>query len=207
MVTFPREFAAVGRQWAWGKKVRVAYRYIRPLTVLYARAMGPYETSTPRAWSVMADWLERNNARRLVKRGYGFIRDNPRTTAADLLRYDACVGLVGDLDADPAAGIGRQILPGGAYAVHTHVGSYDDMGGVFSKLHTSLVQKRGLSVDYDRSFMAIYLNDPTLTREVHRRTELCVPVIPIRMPVSSNDDHEQDDLLAAMDGADLANVG
>jgi hypothetical protein len=40
------------------------------------------------------------------------------------------------------------------------------------------VQKRGLTIDQDRSFMTIYLNDPALTREMHRRTELCVPVLP-----------------------------
>ena len=27
-----------------------------------------------------------------------------------------------------------------------------------------------------------------MTREMHRRTELCVPVVPIRMPLSGNDD-------------------
>ena len=90
----------------------------------------------------------------------------------------------------PPRASAAQILPGGAYAVHTHVGPYDQMGDIMSKLHTSLVQKRGLSVDYDRSFMTIYLNDPALTREMHRRTELCVPVLPIRMPLSGNDDHE-----------------
>lgn len=191
--------------------MRVTYRYIRPLSVLYARVMGPYETSTPAAWGVIARWLEQNNARRLVKRGYGFMRDNPKTTAPDLLRYDACIGLVGNLDADPAAGIGRQILPGGAYAVHTHVGAYERLGSVFSKLHTSLVEKRGLSVDSDRSFMAIYLNDPLLTREVHRRTELCVPVLPVRVPVSNNDDHEheqeQDDAIGTIDPIRLAGTG
>jgi hypothetical protein len=43
-------------------------------------------------------------------------------------------------------------------------------------------------VDYDRPFMAIHLNDPAITREVHRRTELCIPVVPIAMPLASNDD-------------------
>jgi hypothetical protein len=36
--------------------------------------------------------------------------------------------------------------------------------------------------------MTIYLNDPKITREMHRRTELCVPVLPVRMPLSCNDD-------------------
>ena len=58
----------------------------------------------------------------------------------------------------------------------------------FSHLHGEVVPKRALFVDYDRPFMAIHLNDPAVTREVHRRTELCVPVVPIPMPLASNDD-------------------
>ena len=96
-------------------------------------------------------------------------------------------GLTTGLDADPEAGIGRQMLQGGAYAVHTHVRLLR-MGGLFSQLHREMVPKRGLSVDYDRPFMAIYLNDPMMTREVHRRTELCVPVLPVRMAVSVDDE-------------------
>jgi DNA gyrase inhibitor GyrI len=75
--------------------------------------------------------------------------------------------------------------------VQTHVGSYADAGELFSRLHREIVPKRGLSVDYDRPFVAIYLNDPSLTREVHRRTELCVPVLPVCMPLSSNDDGDE----------------
>ena len=54
------------------------------------------------------------------------------------------------------------------------------MGGLLSELHRDWVPKQGLAVDYDRPFMAIHLNDPHVTREVHRRTELCIPVLPLR---------------------------
>jgi hypothetical protein len=64
------------------------------------------------------------------------------------------------------------------------------MGEVLSRLHRDIVPKRGLAVDYDRPFVAIHLNDPAITREMHRRTELCVPVNPVRMPLSSNDDED-----------------
>ena len=79
------------------------------------------------------------------------------------------------------------MLSGGTYAVHTHVGSYQPMGGLLSQLHRDWVPKQGLSVDYDRPFMAIYLNDPMLTREVHRRTELCIPVLPLRVALPAED--------------------
>ena len=172
--------------------MRVTYRHIRPIAVYYARAVGPYETSAPAAWATLGRWIDQHQVRRRLKQAYGLYRDNPRTTAPELLRFDACVPVLADLDADPDAGIGRQMLPGGAYAVHTHVGAYDETGSLFSELHRDVIPKRGLTVDYDRPFLTTYLNDPALTRSVHRRTELCIPVIPIQMPLSSNDDQEVD---------------
>jgi AraC family transcriptional regulator len=168
--------------------VRVTYRYFRPMTVVFARGLGPYATSAPEAWRRMGEWLEQKQMRSRVKQYYGYFRDNPRLTAPELLRFDACVPATFGVVPDPEAGIGSQSLPGGAYAVHTHVGGYGETGELFSVLHREVVPKRGLSLDYDRPFLAIHLNDPRVTREMHRRTELCVPVLPVRMPLSSNDD-------------------
>jgi AraC family transcriptional regulator len=178
--------------------VRVTYRYVRPSTVVYARAFGPYAASAAEAWRTMDAWLATRQLRSRVKQFYGYFRDNPRLTAPELLRYDACVPATFGIVADPEAGIGSQALPGGAYAVHTHVGSYAETGQLFSRLHREIVPKRGLSLDFDRPFLTIHLNDPAVTREVHRRTELCVPVLPVRTPLSSNDDdvgHSEVDLL------------
>jgi AraC family transcriptional regulator len=135
----------------------------------------------------MNGWIDKQKARPRAKQALGLFRDNPRTTASELLRYDACIPVAFGFDADLEAGIGRQTLPGGAYAILTHVGAYAEVGGLMSSLHRDIVPKRGLSVDYDRPFTAIFLNDPMLTREIHRRTELCIPVLPVRMAMSSND--------------------
>jgi AraC family transcriptional regulator len=169
------------------KLVRVAYRHFQPVTVFYARGIGSYGCSAPQAWRAMAHWLDEHRARRRIKQAFGLLRDDPKTTAPELLRYDACVPVMLDADFPLAADINRQTLPGGAYAVHTHVGSYSEVGDLLSHLHRRIVPERALCVDYDRPFMAVYLNDPAVTREVHRRTELCVPVVPIAMPLPSND--------------------
>ena len=176
--------------------MRVTYRQIPPLTVIYARSMGPYRVSCGKAWAMLDRWLDQNGIRQRVKQGYGIFRDDPEATEPVLLRYDACVPLLMDIDAELTEGIGRQTLRGGAYAVHTHVGPYDETGAVFSQLRREIVPKRGLSVDRDRPFFAIYMNDPAMTRAVHRRTELCVPVIPICMPLSSNDDEPATEVTA-----------
>ena len=166
--------------------MRVTYRYIRPVTVLYARGNGRYEAAARQAWEKLSGWLVAHDARRHIKRGFGIFRDNPKVTATDLLRYDACVEMTPGLHVDVDAGIGRQVLGGGTHAIHTHVGSYNGLGNLLSELHHDFVPRQGLTVDYDRPFMAIHLNDPLMTREVHRRTELCVPVMPL--PLAVGDD-------------------
>lgn len=171
--------------------MRVTYSYIRPTTVVYARSTGPYAASSRDAWQRITHWLDRHQARKRVKQALGFFRDNPKTTAPELLRYDACLPAVFGIEAEPDAGISLQTLPGGAFAMHTHIGSYDELGDLFSRLHHEVVPKRGLCVDYERPFMAIYQNDPLVTREVHRRTELCVPVLPVYLPAVSNDDFSE----------------
>jgi AraC family transcriptional regulator len=167
--------------------VKISYRNERPLTVLYARAFGPYRTAVDLAWRTLGDWLDAQNARPRMRVSYGLFRDNPRVTAPDILRYDACIPLVVGLEEDERAGIRRQILAGGAYAVHIHVGAIEGTGQLFSELWRKEIPARGLKIDDDRAFRAVYLTDPTMTREMNRRTELCVPVLPIRMPLSSND--------------------
>jgi AraC family transcriptional regulator len=136
----------------------------------------------------MGEWLAQNGARKRVKLGFGVFHDNPRTTDPEIIRYDACVPVVACAGLEPAPGIGRQTLAGGAFAVYTHVGGYDEAGELLSQLHSEIIPKRALTVDYERPFVAVYLNDPLITREMHRRTELCVPVLPIPMPLATNDD-------------------
>jgi AraC family transcriptional regulator len=168
--------------------VKVVYQTIRPLTVLYARAAGPYATGTTEAWQVMGRWLDARNARPHMRVSYGLFRDNPRRVAAELLRYDACIPLVMGLEDDPDAGIHRQLLPGGAFAVYTHVGSLEQTGRLFSELYREEIPSRGMQPDDERPFLAVYRTDPTVTREQFQRTELCVPVLPLPISHANNDE-------------------
>lgn len=177
--------------------MRVAYRQMPPTGVFYARGTGPYISSCGEAWLRMEKWLA-NGARKRVKQAFGIFHDNPRTTDPELIRYDACVPVAACADLEPMQGIGRQTLPGGAFAVHTHVGGYEEIGELFSRLHTEIIPKRALTVDYERPFVAVYLNDPHITREMHRRTELCVPVVPIPMSAATNDEGRE--------GCDIAEI-
>ena len=134
------------------------------------------------AWRQMNAWLDQHQVRRQVKQGYGFFRDNPKLTAPELLRYDACVPVTRRPRRGPGGGH-RPPDAAGRRLCRAHPRRL--LRGAGSALSRSCTAKSCPSgdcrVDYDRPFMAIYLNDPTVTREVHRRTELCVPVLPVRM--------------------------
>ena len=67
--------------------MRVDYRHLLPETVFYARSVGPYVVGTREAWRVMGRWLDGHRARALMRRSFGIFRDNPRTTAPELLRW------------------------------------------------------------------------------------------------------------------------
>jgi DNA gyrase inhibitor GyrI len=167
--------------------MRIAYRQMLPTSVFYTRATGPYASSCAEAWQRLDAWLDRYCARGRVRRAFGIFHDNPRTTAPELLRYDACVPVAACAEFELEPGMGWQMLPGGAWAVHTHVGAYEETGQLYARLQNEVVPERGLTVDTGRPLLAVYLNDPRVTREAHRRTELCVPVLPIPMPLASND--------------------
>jgi AraC family transcriptional regulator len=150
---------------------------MRSSSVVYIRAVGPYQQSAKSAWDQMRAWIALHNIPRPLPRGIGFIRDNPDRTGPFLRRYDACIDLTPGLDIDYHAGVGRQTLPGGTFAVYTHVGPHRELREAFQVMKHDALRDRGLSLDADRQFMEIYLDDPGVVPVGECRTELCVPIL------------------------------
>lgn len=168
--------------------MQIGYVYIRPVEALYVRAVGPYKLAAGTAWQSMFAWLDEHGLRSRMTRGFGIINDDPQTTPEHLRRYDACVEVGEGMGVDPAAGIGRLTVPGGAYVVHRHVGRHRTIGAGFSYIHRKWVPGQGLKVDKRRPYLEIYLNDPASTPERELVTELCVPVFPAEEPAVGDRD-------------------
>jgi AraC family transcriptional regulator len=124
-----------------------------------------------RAWTA----VQKLDAR--PPRGIGFIRDNPERTGPFLRRYDACIDIAPGLEVDYHAGVGRQTLPGGTFAVYEHVGPHNELCRSFNEMKRSAVPQRGMTIDGDRAFMEVYLDDPQRVPLALCRTELCVPIM------------------------------
>jgi AraC family transcriptional regulator len=146
------------------------------MAVLYARATGPYASSSKEAWGMMLQWLDDRDLRGRVARGFGLLRDDPSRTGQFLRRYDACVEVLPGMESDLSSGIGRQTLGGGAYAVYTHVGRHADIAAAFQRFARHGLPAAGHEPDETRGFLEVYLNDPQTTNPAALSTELWIPI-------------------------------
>lgn len=85
----------------------------------FIRHVGPYELVDPSLFEELADWHARTG---LGERPFflGIGHDAPSTTAPERLRFDAAVLVPGPFRATNR--IAHQVLPGGTFALTSHVG-------------------------------------------------------------------------------------
>jgi AraC family transcriptional regulator len=93
---------------------------LRPQPVAFLRHIGPYEDVDVSLFDELAAWSRGRTG--VTGPWLGVGHDAPGITPAELLRFDACLGVAAEHH-----GRGRvafQTLPGGWYAVATHTGPY-----------------------------------------------------------------------------------
>lgn len=156
--------------------MKLNFVYLRPSQLVGFRKVGPYQETAPQAWKQMFDWLDRNNLRGHVQRGFGMAFDDPRVTAADKCRYMACIDMPEALPASAWDDMMPQNLPGGAYARHRHVGDHGNISGVIRTIREEWSNRTGVVLAKGRPLVEIYLDDPKFCDPEKLRTDLCIPV-------------------------------
>jgi AraC family transcriptional regulator len=148
-----------------------------PARVAYLRYVGPYGTTgLTRTWQRFSTWCL---ARGLVGKGhtrFGVARDAPELTAADRLRYDACVEI--DERFEPEAGdeIGVQHIAGGTYACAPFFGTGADIHERWMQLFSVWLPASVYEAD-DRPALEVYGDDSVLEPETGRFScQVCLPV-------------------------------
>lgn len=157
--------------------------YLRPATLAYVRAVGPYETSIAEAWDKMYAWVDKNGLNPSALRGYGLARDNPGAVSSEKCRYDACVLTMPEFEDRALRELGTITLPGGPYARQRQVTSYDRIHAMVATLHASYEAPHDLKIDDRRPIVTIYLEEPRRSDREDRRVDMCIPV----MVVSGSD--------------------
>ncbi|MEM7305403.1 MAG: AraC family transcriptional regulator [Planctomycetota bacterium] len=142
--------------------------------VLSARHVGPYE-EVGNAWQALMVFAAPRGLLAGGPESLGICHDDPSVTAAEHLRYDACLCV--DAEVDPASPLTVRTLPASRYALAEHTGSYEGLGVVHDWLCGAWLPDAGLW-PADRPCVEVYRNNPTNTPPERLRTDVLLPLQP-----------------------------
>jgi AraC family transcriptional regulator len=141
-----------------------------PRRVAYMRHIGPYMEVGPTFQKFMA-WAGAHGLFGPNTLVLGIGHDNPATTPAEKLRYDACVTV--DDNFKPEGEVGVQTLAGGEYGVARLRGSYEELALVYHYLFEIWLPTSGRVMAPAPPF-EIYVNSPAMVPEEDLLTDVCV---------------------------------
>lgn len=145
----------------------------RPATkVAFIRHFGPY-ASVGAAWQKICSFAGQQQLVGPKTTLIGISRDDPKLTASEQLRYDACITL--DREFSPIGEIGVQTIPGGRHAVFLHSGPYENFGATYDAIFRDWLPQSGEQLR-DAMAFELYLNTPDNTPPAGLRTEIWLPL-------------------------------
>ncbi|HYR27509.1 MAG TPA: helix-turn-helix domain-containing protein [Thermoanaerobaculia bacterium] len=149
---------------------------MRPVHLAFRRHLGPYESVPESLFDGLEAWAAR---RRMpgppVWMGIG--HDAPGTTPPERLRFDAALVVPGPFASDGK--VGYQLLPGGPFAVTTHVGPYETLPAAYGAIFPRLLALPGYQL-VGLPAVEIYHTTRVNVRYRLNHTDLCLPVSPRR---------------------------
>jgi AraC family transcriptional regulator len=145
----------------------------RPETkVIFVRHTGPY-AAVGAAWGKVCGFAARHGLVGPNHHTIGISRNDPKITAADQLRYDACVTI--DRDITPTGEVGVQTIADGRYAVFMHRGPYEQFPNSYDAIFGDWLPRSGEQLR-DQPCFELYINSPDSTPPAELRTEIWVPL-------------------------------
>ncbi|QQE12410.1 AraC family transcriptional regulator [Planctomycetota bacterium] len=150
----------------------IQIKTIDPIPVAFIRNVGPYQTITKayeKLFMAMSPKGFLNDSTKVLSIGY----DDPGTTPPEKIRADACFSVSENFE--PFGEVGYQVVPGGKYAVATHVGSYDGLKDAYRELYGSWLPKSG-HTPRDQAPFEVYVNSPQDTAPEDLITEIHLPL-------------------------------
>ncbi len=151
------------------REVRV--ERLAPRRVAFMRHVGPYDQVGP-TWGRLMGWAMTHRLP-IDSSPIALVHDDPEVTPPDRVRYDACVTIGSDFASEGEVGV--QEIPGGEYAVLTHVGPYERIGGCYAYVCGLWGPPSGRELRASPAF-EVYRNSPRDTNPEDLRTDVHVPL-------------------------------
>lgn len=148
---------------------------VQPMNLLAVGHVGPY-TKIGDAFFTLAQWLGARGVPTSGARMTGIFYDDPDQVAESKLRAKAAIHLPDAPNVTPVAPVERIQLRGGAYAMLTHVGPYEDLKAVWTWFYADWLPNSGHKTDIDAPCFELYLNTPEEVPPEALHTELYLPL-------------------------------
>lgn len=148
-------------------------RSVPERNIIFVRRTGDYITSSSKAWSAVCGYAFPRGLVGPDAKFIGISRDDPKITASDQLRYDACITV--DRPVKPEGEVGVSTLPGGKVAVFLHRGPYAELHRTYDAIYGAWLPASGQELA-EHSCYEIYLNTPEETAPADLLTEICIPL-------------------------------
>jgi AraC family transcriptional regulator len=157
--------------------VQIQLKDVPPQHVAYMRHVGPYgPRGIPELWNRFARWMAGRDLHMADTVRLGIAYDDPSVTAAEQLRYDACVVVPVDFAAD--RWVNLMDVPGGRFAAAPFVGTARDITRVWDSVFRTWLPQSGFQPD-DRPCFELYRGNPMVDDKGTFRCELYMPVRPL----------------------------
>ena len=158
--------------------MNVHVRQVPAHHVAYMRYVGPYGPhGIPELWSRLRTWMESRELPLETTVRLGVAYDDPRITAAEQCRYDACVVIPPDFPPDRWVNV--MDIPAGRYAVWEFTGSAREIGDAWDRVFRAWLPTSGYQPD-DRPCFEVYRGAPDAEATPGTfRCDLCLPVRPL----------------------------
>jgi AraC family transcriptional regulator len=157
-----------------GSKMEVKIENVKPMKVAFMRHTGPYD-QCGKTWEALCMNLGPKGLLGPGTRFVGLCHDDPEVTPPEKIRYDACL-VVGD-DFEAEGDVGVQTIGGGEYAVTKHHGPYSEFKNTYAQLCGQWAPRNGREIRSAPS-MEFYLNDPESTEPEELLTDIYMPLEP-----------------------------
>ena len=158
-----------------GANMQVKIERLEPQRVAFVRHVGPYH-EVGQAWEKVCARLGKEGLIGPDSRFIGVCHDDPEVTPPEKIRYDACVTVDGDFQAEGEVGV--QTLPGGEFAVVTHIGPYEKLSQTYAALFGQWLPQSGRELRSEPC-LEFYLNDPEGTEPEELLTDIYAPLEPL----------------------------
>ena len=152
--------------------MNVTIKNLPPLRVAFMRHIGPYN-EVGETWERFTMLLGKEGLLGAGSQFIGISHDDPAVTPPDKTRYDACVTV--DENFRASGEIGVQVIPGGDYAVLTHIGPYEKLGESYAKLLGQWLPRSGRRLRATPC-LEIYFNSPENTEPEDLVTDIHAPL-------------------------------